>query len=202
MRCTWLVQQHDEAGPGSKTMACPVTAAMCDVVPSSHGRPGLPHYLLLALPPASGTMVAPPSKGRFQVPPCPRGPSEELETLEAEVTLQDGASRLRAVLSRCPLVGRPRCPEGHHSLTSYLCHELRSYLPGLLASGWLQNLLVCMSHCVKVVLGPLWKVRTRDSLSPDRFEGGRVEGIWEDPWRVGIWMSLTSSHWRDSFKEV
>lgn len=73
MRCTWLVQQHDEAGPGSKTMACPVTAAMCDVVPSSHGRPGLPHYLLLALPPASGTMVAPPSKGQVPGTTMPQG---------------------------------------------------------------------------------------------------------------------------------
>ena len=41
MKHTWLVQQHDEAGPGSKTMACPVTVAMCDDVPSSHGRPGV-----------------------------------------------------------------------------------------------------------------------------------------------------------------
>lgn len=33
---------------------------------------------------------------------------------------------------------------------------------GLLASGWFQGLSVYLSHCAKVVSGPLWEVSSRD----------------------------------------
>ena len=36
---------------------------------------------------------------------------------------------------------------------------------GLLASGWLQDLSFYLSHCAKVVSGPLWKGRGRHRVS-------------------------------------
>lgn len=63
-----------------------------------------------------------------------------------------------------PTGGQTDVSQGPVSLPIYPTSHVLIYL-GLLASGWLQDLSVYLSHCTKGVSGSLWKGGSKHSVS-------------------------------------